>query len=124
MEGILVPIAAFAMIAAIVIVPRYFRSKDRQKLAEALTAAIASGQALPPEVIGALSADVKPPPSPDRDLRRGVIWVAVAVAIAAFGVAVSFDEPDAFYPLLGISAFPGFVGIALIVMWAISKDRK
>ena len=34
MDGILVPISFFAMIAAIVIVPRYFRSMERQKMAE------------------------------------------------------------------------------------------
>ena len=32
----LIPIALFAMIAAIVILPRYFRSQERQKMADTL----------------------------------------------------------------------------------------
>ena len=69
MDGILVPISFFAMIAAIVIVPRYFRSMERQKMAETLRTAIEKGQPMPTEVIEAMSANVKLPPSPARDLR-------------------------------------------------------
>src|SRR3989442_16041994 len=79
MEAILVPIALFAMIAVIVVGPRYLKSLERQKMAETLGAAIEKGQSLPPEVIDVLTADAKPPPSPKRDLRRGVIFVAVAL---------------------------------------------
>ncbi|RYF97357.1 MAG: hypothetical protein EON94_15125, partial [Caulobacteraceae bacterium] len=95
---ILIPLAFFAMIAAIVIVPRYLKSIERQKLQDTLRASIEKGAELPPEVIAALTSDVKPRPSPYRDLRTGVIWLGVAVAFVALGAAVSFEEPDALYP--------------------------
>jgi len=124
MDGILVPISFFAMIAAIVIVPRYFRSMERQKMAETLRTAIEKGQPMPTEVIEAMSANVKLPPSPARDLRTGLIWVGVAVGFAALGLAVSFEEPDALLPMLGCAAFPGFIGLAFIVMSFVARDRK
>ena len=116
-----------AMIAAIVIVPRYFRSMERQKMAETLRAAIEKGQPMPTEVIDAMSSNVRTPaapPSPSRDLRTGLVWMGVAVGLAAMGLALSFEEPDALYPMIGTAAFPGFIGVAFIIMWAIARERK
>ena len=123
---ILVPIALFAMIAAIIIVPNYLRSQERLKLQDTLRAAIEKGQPLPPEVITAMTADVKvkPKPSPQRDLRLGIVWLGVAFGIAALGFATSFEEPDALYPTLGVAAFPGFIGLAFIVMSFFGRVHK
>jgi hypothetical protein len=130
MEGtiaVLIPFGFMAMIAAIVIMPRYFRSQERQQMAELMKVAIERGQPLPPEVVEAMSSNVRasgPPPSPQRDLRTGLIWLGVAVGLASLGLALSFEEPDALFPLLGCAAFPGFIGVAFIVMWLIARDRK
>ena len=122
MEGILVPISFFGMIAAIVLVPRYFKSLERQKMAETLRAAIERGQELPPEMISAMTSDVRPkglPPSPQRDIRTGVIWLFVAAGLATFGL----EEPDATYPLLAFAAFPGFIGAAFVVLGLLNKSK-
>lgn len=123
MEEVLVPLGFFAMIAAIVIVPRYLKSLERQKLQDTLRASIEKGAELPPEVIQALTRDVKAPPSPYRDLRLGVIWLGLAIGFAALGFAVSFEEPDALYPMLGVAAFPGFIGLALIVLSVVARRK-
>ena len=123
MEDILVPLGFFAMVAAIVIVPRYLMSLERQKLQETLRASIEKGAELPPEVVQALTSDVKAAPSPYRDLRAGIIWLGVAVGFAALGAAVSFEEPDALYPLRGVAAFPGFIGLALVALSFISRGK-
>lgn len=123
---ILIPISLFAMIAMIVILPRYFKSQERLRLQETLRAAIEKGQPLPPEVVAALTSDVKtrrPPPTARSDLRRGVILLCVAGALVAFGYLWGMDEPDAYYPLLGVAAFPGFIGLALVVMSMLHKDK-
>lgn len=124
LTGVLVPVSLFAMIAAIVLGPRYLKSQERQKMADTLRAAIEKGQPLPPQVIEALTADARPAASPARDLRRGVILVAVALGLMAMGVAVGLNEPDATYPMIGVAAIPGFVGLALIVISRLSKDRS
>ena len=125
--GTLVPFGAMAMVVALVVIPRYFRSVERQKMADLMKAAIERGQPLPPEVIDAMSSNVRAPslaPSASRDLRTGLVWMGVAVGLAALGFAVSFEDPDALYPLLGCAAFPGFIGLAFIIMWAVSRERK
>ena len=64
------------------------------------------------------------PASPQRDLRVGIIWTGVAAGLAGLGIALSFDEPDATYPLLGLACFPGFIGLAFILMAYLGRDRK
>jgi hypothetical protein len=122
--GALIPIFFFAMIAAIVIVPRYFKSIERQKMAETLKAAIDKGQPLPSEVVDAISSGVKAPPTPQRDLRTGIIWLGVGVGLAAMGWALNFEEPDATWPLIGIACFPVFIGLAFIVMSFLNRNRQ
>ena len=77
--------------------PRYFRSLERQKMAETLRAAIERGQPLPAEVVDAMSTNVRSPglpPSPQRDLRTGIVWLGVALGLVALGLIVGFEEPD------------------------------
>ena len=124
---ILVPIALFAMIAALVIVPRYFKSIERQKMAETLRVAIEKGQPLPTEIIDAMSSNVRTPglpPSPQRDLRTGIIWLGIGVGLAAMGGAISFEDPDALYPILGVAVFPIFIGLAFVALALLNKSKS
>lgn len=124
---ILVPLGFFLMIAAIVIGPRYLKSQERQKMAETLRAAIEKGQPLPTEVIEAMSSDVRSPgmaPSPQRDLRTGIIWLGVGIGFAALGAILSFEEPDALFPLLGVATFPIFIGLAFITLGLLNKSKS
>jgi hypothetical protein len=121
--GTMIPIFFFAMIAAIVIVPRYFKSIERQKMAETLRAAIEKGQPLPTEVVDAISSGVRVPPSPQRDLRTGIIWLGVGVGLAAMGWALNFEDPEATWPMIGVAAFPTFIGLAFIAMYFLNRDR-
>lgn len=123
---ILIPLGFFAMIAALVIVPRYFKSLERQRMAETLKVAIEKGQPLPTEIIDAMSSNVRTPglpPSPQRDLRTGIIWLGIGVGMAAMGAAISFEEPEALYFFLGIAAFPIFIGLAFIALASLNKTK-
>ena len=121
--GILVPISFFAMIAAIVIVPRYLKSLERQKLQETLRAAVERGQPIPPEVVDAMTVERKQPGAPERDLRRGIVWLGVGAGLATFGLVLGYAEPDATYPLLGIAAFPSFIGLAFLAIYFLTRGR-
>jgi hypothetical protein len=124
---ILIPLSLFAMIAALVIVPRYFKSVERQKMAETLRVAIEKGQPLPTEIIDAMSSNVRTPglpPSPQRDLRTGIIWLGIGVGLAAMGAAISFEEADALYPVLGVAAFPIFIGLAFVALALLNKTKS
>ena len=126
MVAVSIILIIFGSIASVIIAPRYFKSLERQKMAETLRVAIEKGQPLPSEVIDAMSSNVRSPvmtPSPQRDLRAGIIWTGIGVGFAAFGFAVSFDEPDALLPMLGLAAFPIFIGAAFIALGLLNSSK-
>ncbi|MEN5147377.1 DUF6249 domain-containing protein [Brevundimonas diminuta] len=126
MEGfeVLIPLAPFLMVVAIVVIPAWLKSRERREMQATLRSAIEKGQPLPPEVIETISKEnVKPPATAARDLRTGVILLSVAVGIAIFGYAVSFAEMDAYYPIVGIAAIPGMIGLAFIILSFFNKNK-
>jgi hypothetical protein len=107
----LIPITLFLMIGVVLCMFFYFRHRTRQEMQQTVRAAIERGQELSPEVLEALIGD----PGGSRDLRRALIWIAVALGFAGFGWGV--DE----VALYGIGAFPLFVGLAYLVLFWVSR---
>src|SRR5690606_29116303 len=122
-EAILVPLGFFAMIAAVVIVPRYFKSLERRKLLDTLRSALDGGQAVSADTVDAIVRDLRPAPSPERDLRLGVIWVSAGLGLAVMGALVGSFEPDALYPTIGAAALPVFIGLGFILISLLSRRR-
>ena len=112
----LIPIAFFAMIAAIVIVPGWLRSRERNEMQNTLRSAIDKGQPMPPEVIDALTKNVKQPSTALSDLRTGVIWIAIGVGIGVFGFFVSYEADEALRPMIGIGAIPVIIGATFVIL--------
>jgi hypothetical protein len=89
--GPLIPISFIAAIVAVIVLPGYFRSRDRARMHETIRLAYEKGQPVPPELIEALQTSNGPPrlEAPQdrsaRDLRVGVIWLAVGVGLVAIG---------------------------------------
>ncbi len=122
--------AVFGTITAIVVGPSYLKSRERQEMQATVRAAIDKGQPLPPEVIEALGTEAsKNIPSRSRDLRRGVIWLAVGIGMAAFslvnGGGYSGDGWDVHVGdgLLGIACIPTTIGLAFIVLSFFNKNK-
>lgn len=119
---ILVPLSFFALIAAIVLVPGWFRSREKERLHETLRLAYEKGQPVPPEMIEALQMDRPKAPLPDRDLRRGIILLCIAAAIVVFSLVVG-QYDDHGYGVTAIAAFPGFIGIGYIAFWLAARRK-
>ncbi len=120
----LVPVAFFIMIAAIVLIPRWLRTKERLQVQETIRAAIERGQPLPTEVLESFNTEVKKVSSPLNDIRSGLVTLAVGGGIAGFGYFVSMEETDAFYPLMGIAIIPSLIGAVLILFGLIGLLNK
>lgn len=123
-------LSVFGTITAIVFGPTYMKFRERREVQETVRAAIDKGQALPPEVIDAMTKDVtKNLPSRTRDIRRGIIWLAVGIGLAAFGLINDFHsinggwEDNAGEGLLGIAAIPVTVGIAYLILSFFNKNK-
>jgi hypothetical protein len=125
MQAVFIIAIIFGSIAAVIIVPFYLRSQERIRVQETLRAAIESGQPMPTEVMenAARNINIRPAPSPGRDLRTGIIWLGVGLGLAGMGVALGFDDPDATMPFLGFAAFPVFIGLAFIALSLINRTK-
>lgn len=113
---ILIPLAPFAMVTAIIVVPAWLKSRERREMQATLRTAIEKGQPLPPEIIDAMTKNVKVAPTSLSDLRTGIIWLAVGAGLAALGFMVGFDEADAYHPMLGVASIPAIIGLAYIAL--------
>lgn len=125
MDEVMIPIMFFAMIAAIVIVPTWLKSKERREMQATLRASLDKGQPLPPEVIDALTRQtVKPPATAARDLRAGVILLALSLGIAATFAVIGyrFEEAEA-WGFGAFAAIPGAMGLAFIVLSFFNKNK-
>ncbi len=133
--GVLVPISLFAAIAAAFILPSYFRSRDRARMHETLRIAYERGQPVPPELIEALQVSGRSPvESPDsrsaRDLRVGVVWLAVGLGFVAVGGAFYAGlysvggASETFASFAAIGAIPIFVGLAFMLLSALGNKKR
>jgi len=122
--------AVFGSITAIVVGPSWLKSRERADVQATVRAAIEKGQPLPPEVIEAMGKEAtKNIPSRSRDLRRGIIWLAVGIGLAAFGLVNdlnwSGDNWDANVGggMLGVACIPATIGLAFIVLSFFNKNK-
>ncbi|MFT7652409.1 MAG: putative membrane protein SpoIIM required for sporulation [Candidatus Azotimanducaceae bacterium] len=118
MESILVPITLFLMIATVIWLVVYFKFRTRQELQITVRDAVAAGNSLSGEALENLMAALQPKRS---DLRRGLLWMALALAIGVFAIAI--NDTDATGPVLGVAAFPFFIGLAYFLLWRLGGDK-
>ena len=118
--------AVFGTITAIVFGPTYLKNREKRDMQVTLRAAIDKGQELPSDLVEAMTKDVqKNLPSRTRDIRRGVIWLATGVGIAAFSLVNDFNnswDTDFDGGLLGISCIPITIGLAFIILSFFNKN--
>lgn len=106
-----VPITMFLSVAFVIVAMFAFRYRARRDMQQTIRTAIDKGHELTPELIDRLGEPAK---KPGADLRRGIVWLAIGVGFALFGVVLG--EEDAVQPLLAVSAFPAVIGIAFLLL--------
>ncbi|MFT4955669.1 MAG: hypothetical protein ACI8U3_002066 [Brevundimonas sp.] len=123
---LLIPLAPFIMVVAIVAIVFVSKNRDRREIQQTIRTALERGQPLPAEMVEAMSQDTrKPVPSAARDMRIGVIWLAVALGLTVMGWSLGFVDGDneIFYVMSGIASIPGFIGLAFIVLSFFNKNK-
>lgn len=121
---VIVPVALFAMICAVVCVPLYLKSKERMEMQATLRLAIEKGQPVPQEVIEAMTRNVKTPPTRLRDLRTGVIWLAVGVGVGLATYFGDFISGSGDFDGFGIACIPAVIGVAFIVLSFFNPNKE
>ncbi|MDB5439268.1 MAG: hypothetical protein JWM33_1695 [Caulobacteraceae bacterium] len=113
-------VGVLLFLSAIILLPRYFRHRERRQLNETLQRAIEKGETVPPQMIEVLTAD-NGLPSPQRDLRYGIILICVAASMGVMGWTqyvtqyVKHPERPIAYIIWAAASLPGFIGLAFII---------
>jgi hypothetical protein len=124
---IVVPVFFMACVAACIVAPGYFRSRERAQMQETLRVALEKGVSLPPEMIAALQTNVaRATPPRERDLRRAVVLMATGVGFAVLGICLwqgirPYDDDGGWvtgWSVACIGAIPGLIGVAYLILWA------
>lgn len=119
MEDVLVPIVLFSILPVCIWLVSLFNYKKRVTAHETVRHAIDSGQSISPELIEKMSLLVDPVRA---DLRRGVLFIAFGAAFGVLGLAIG-DE-TAIMPMIGVAAFPVFLGLAYLGLWKFGHGPK
>lgn len=117
-EGIVIPVVMFISMAVVLILWFYFRYRTRMETQLTFRMALDKGSELSPEFIKQLG---EPEPDTDRDLRRALVWLAIAVGLVLIGFAV--PEPEALRGLLSGAALPFTIGCAYLIMYRYGKKK-
>ncbi len=107
----LIPIVMFMGITLVMSLLIWFRFRGRSEVQATIRAALDKGLDLSPELIDRLG---HPKPAKDKDLRLGIIWLSLAVALVLIGFAV--PEPEALRGLLAGASFPFCIGVAYLIL--------
>lgn len=128
--GIFFPMFWGLFALTIIIVKSVIRHRARMRAFDVTRQLAEKGIAVPAEVADAL----RPPTrgerqcSPQRDLRLGVILLAVAASMVILGLVLQYNHmgPDAMriHPVIGAAAFPALIGLAMLGLWASNPRRN
>ncbi len=111
MSEYMIPIVMFIGMTIVLCLLVWFRYKARSDMQSTFRAALDKGQELSPEVIDRLGHPKSPK---NKDLRLGIIWLSLAVALVMIGFAV--PDPEALRGLLAGAAFPFCIGCAYLIL--------
>lgn len=120
-ESIVVPTVLFGSIVGIVWLVSHFNFKKRSTVHETLRHAIDQGQVLSDDMMVRLSLANDPVRA---DLRRGVLFIAAGLAFGFLGTMVGMEDGEAIRPMLGVAAFPVFLGLAYLGLWASARHER
>ena len=113
-----VPITMFIGMTIVLGMVVWFRYKAKEGMHQTFRAALDKGQELTPEIIDRLG---HPKAAKDKDLRLGVIWMAVAIGLVSFGFGIP-DEEEVARIFMGIASFPLAIGIAYLILHKVTDQ--
>lgn len=110
----LIPIVMFVSLAAVLIALFWFRWRARDGMQQTIRMALDKGHELTPEIIDRLG---HPKAGKYKDLRLGIIWLAIAFGLALMALAVGSFASEALHGTLASAALPFAIGVGYLVIY-------
>lgn len=117
MSGEWVPIVLFLVLGAVIVAWFYWNHRNRVSIMDTVQKALDRGDALSPELLDRLGAAANPKM---RDLRRGVVFLALGVA--GLLCSLFFDIAEVVNGIRAASVFPLMLGLGFLIVWKMNRD--
>lgn len=109
-----IPIVLFLVGGPVFSLFFHYRYRSRMEKEKTIRMAIEKGNEPSPEFMQSLA---EPEPTGSRDLRRGVIWLSLAIGLVLCGLAIPDPTGEVLRGCLAGAAFPFTIGVAYLIMW-------
>ncbi|NVK21069.1 MAG: hypothetical protein HWD86_00995 [Kangiellaceae bacterium] len=113
-----VPVIFFICTACVIVAFFYLSHKNKLATLDTIQKSVDSGQPLTPEMLDKIS-NVQPPRV--KDLRRGVVLLALGLAGFVASFMFSHEEPQEAFRI--ISMLPLFVGAGFLLVWKMNRYK-
>ena len=110
----LIPIVMFLSLAVVLIALFWFRWRARDGMQQTIRMALDKGHELTPEIIDRLG---HPKAGKYKDLRLGIIWLAIAFGLALMSFAVGSFATEALHGTLAGAALPFAIGLGYLLIY-------
>ncbi len=112
-EDVVVPLASFAAMAVIVGLIFSYRFKRDRMVQETIRLMVDKGAPIPPELLLPRQAQRRP----KSDLRSGLAWCGMGVALLIYLSAVPVNR------LWALGLIPLLIGVAYLVAWKVEQKK-
>jgi hypothetical protein len=116
-EAFLVPAIVFGSFTIVSFFVLYYSFRKRREMLDTVRTAIQSGQTLPASFLEALES--KPRPTPDADLRKAILLMALGLSGMGVLAALTDDGVRAW----SIGLVPTLLGVGYLFLWRQSQKR-
>lgn len=108
----------FGFTAIIVGIVAYGRYRSQRLRHETIRMALEKGQLLPPDLLDRAASSRYARNSPERDLRRGLVLLAVGLGSS---LCLRFSETFGQESSWAVGFIPGLIGVAYLVAYALGR---
>lgn len=113
MDSNFIPVIGVLSIAVMLITFSILNSRNQSEVQRTLRAALESGVQLNPALVAQMNTSR---PSPNTDLRRGLVIISIGLAAAVAGLITGSMTEFA-----TVAVFPLFMGLAFLLMWKLDR---
>lgn len=121
MHEVIAVIGVFGVVPLTIWIVLHFGAKRHGRALESANKLIERGDVLTDDIIKSLGIN---PASPLKDLKIGLILIAVALSILIIGHVIPDDSGDAAQVSKGLASLPFLIGLVYSAFWFISRKDK
>jgi hypothetical protein len=111
----------------IILARRFTRHRERMRALEVAAKFAEKGLPAPEAVTAALHREPSRPLTRRHQIMNGAVLIAVAVAMLIFGAIMQWDDAAngraGLHPLFGAAAFPGLIGVVVLIFGLVRRDQ-